>query len=29
MAARVTWLGTAGTYLGARYRHGLGEFAGI
>ena len=23
MAGRVTWLGTAGTYLGARYRHGF------
>jgi hypothetical protein len=29
MAGRVTWLGTAGTYLGARYRHRLGEFAGL
>jgi hypothetical protein len=29
MAGRVTWLGTAGTYLGARYRYGLGEFAGL
>jgi hypothetical protein len=27
MAGRVTWLGTAGTHLGARYRHGLAESA--